>query len=77
MDADEITRFIRGLIKKHGTDFSVRLKYRTAGGKVRKRHGRYVALKDDFELVLYNQDKRAEGRYLLTDIVDIGKMDSR
>lgn len=77
MDADEIARFVTGLIKKHGNEFSVALKYKTTGGKVRKRHGKFVAFKEGFELVLFNLEKDAEGYYLLENIVDIKKKDAR
>jgi hypothetical protein len=73
MDTNEVERFIKGLVKKHDKDFSISLKYQSNSGKVRKRHGRFVELKEGFELVLYNSDKDTEGRYLLDRIVDIKK----
>jgi len=73
MDANEVERFIKGLVKKHDKDFSIGLKYKSNNGKVRKRHGRFMQLKEGFELVLYNAEKETEGRYLLDRIVDIKK----
>ena len=73
MDMNEVEQFVKGLIKKHDKDFSVALKYQSNSGKVRKRHGRFVELKAGFELVLYNPDKDAQGRYLLDRIVYIKK----
>ena len=73
MSRDEILRTLKGLIKKHDTSFAVRLRYMTATGKVKKRHGEFVALHDDQELVLFNSDKVTEGRYQLDRIVEIKK----
>lgn len=73
MEPEEVLRFLKGQQKKHGSDFAVQLKYRTATGKVKKRHGRFVSLKNDWELVLHNPDKDTEGRYLVENIVDIKK----
>jgi len=73
MDREKIIRVINGLQKKHGRDFSLNLKYRTASGKVRKRHGRFVELRDGEELRLFNPDKETTGTYALDRIEEIGK----
>ena len=73
MEQGEIVRFLKGQIKKHGKNFSVTLKYQTANGKMKKRHGDFVDLKEGFELVLYNRDKGREGRYRLERILKISK----
>ena len=57
MESTEIIRFIKGLIKKHGNDFALTLKYLTANDKIKKRHGDFADLVDDRELVLINRDK--------------------
>jgi hypothetical protein len=47
MEPSEIVRFIKGLLKKHGKEFAVTLRYQTAAqGKIRKRHGEFVDLND-------------------------------
>jgi hypothetical protein len=73
MEQEEVIRFLNGQQKKHGKDFGVQLKYRTTTGKVKKRHGNFVALRNDWELVLYNPDKKTEGRYLIENIEEIKK----
>ncbi len=73
MEPEEIIRFLKGQQKKHGNDFGVQLKYRTMTGKVKKRHGNFVELRNDWELVLYNPDKKTEGRYLIENIVEVKK----
>lgn len=76
MDREKIIRTINGLLKKHGQDFSVNLKYRTAAGKIRKRHGRYEDLRGE-ELLLFNPDKGTTGTYALDRIVEISKRDDQ
>jgi hypothetical protein len=71
MEPTEVLRFIKGLVKKHGADFSLDLKYLTANDKIKKRHGEFVALVNDLELVLRNRDKGSEGRYEIARIVDV------
>lgn len=74
MDATETLRFIKGLEKKHGSDFSLNLKYLTANDKIKKRHGEFVDLIDDRELVLVNRDKGNEkSHFEITRILDIEK----
>ena len=73
MEKEEILRTLMGLIKKHDDDFSVKLKYRTTNGKLRKRHGKFVEILSDEELVLFNPDKGKKGRYLFDFIEDIKK----
>jgi hypothetical protein len=71
MEQTEIIRFIKGLAKKHGTAFSLDLKYLTANDKLKKRHGEFVDLINDQELVLFNREKGSEGRFEIARIVDI------
>ena len=74
MDSTEILRFIKGLIKKHGNDFALNLKYLTANDKIKKRHGEFVDLVDDRELVLVNRDKGNEKNHFdISRILDIEK----
>lgn len=73
MDKKDIRRFLAGLIKKHGQKFSVVMRYKTAANNVRKRHGRFVSLTGDDELILFNEDKGKEGRYHLNHIIEIKK----
>lgn len=71
MEATEVLRLIKGLVKKHGQDFALNLKYLTANDKIKKRHGAFVALVDDQELVLINRDKGSENRYAIDRILEI------
>ena len=74
MDSTEILRFIKGLVKKHGSDFALNLKYLTANDKIKKRHGGFVDLVDDRELVLVNRDKGNEKNHFeISRILDIEK----
>ena len=74
MDSTEILRFIKGLVKKHGNDFALNLKYMTANDKIKKRHGEFVDLVDDRELVLVNRDKGNEKNHFdISRILDIEK----
>jgi len=73
MDKDEILKVISGLQKKHGDDFSLRLRYLTNSGKRRKRAGEFIRLTDGGELILKNAGKGGEGRYLLERIEEISK----
>ena len=73
MDKAEVMRFLKGQIKKHGSDFTLALKYRTENNKVRKRHGVFVELIAEEELVLFNPDKGTKGTYLLERITEIRK----
>ena len=74
MDSTEILRFIKGLIKKHGNDFALNLKYLTANDKIKKRHGEFVDLVDDRELVLVNRDKGNEKNHFeISRILEIEK----
>ncbi|MDD5759933.1 MAG: hypothetical protein PHI06_12735 [Desulfobulbaceae bacterium] len=75
MDSAETLRFIKGLIKKHGKDFSLNLKYMTANNKIKKRHGRFVSIVDDHELILLNQDKGSENRFEVSRILEIERRD--
>jgi len=72
MEQDEVVRFLKGQIKKHGKNFSVTLRYQTASGKIKKRYGDFVDLKEE-ELVLHNRDKGREGRYEVERILKISK----
>lgn len=60
MDSSEVLRFIKGVIKKHGNDFSFNIKYLTANNKIKKRHGDFIDLVDDRELILINREKGKE-----------------
>lgn len=71
MESSEVLRLIKGLIKKHGQSFALNLKYLTANDKIKKRHGEFVALIDDHELVLINRDKGSENRYAIDRILEI------
>ena len=74
MDSTEILRFIKGLVKKHGNDFALNLKYMTANDKIKKRHGEFVELVDDRELVLVNRDKGNEKNHFeISRILEIEK----
>jgi len=74
MESTEILRFIKGLIKKHGNDFSLTIKYLTTNDKIKKRHGEFVALVDDHELVLLNRDKGNEKNHFeVARIFDVDK----
>lgn len=74
MESSEVLRIIKGLIKKHGDDFSLNLKYLTSNDKIKKRHGDFVALTDDRELVLINRDKGNEkNRFEISRILEIEK----
>ena len=74
MDSTEILRFIKGLVKKHGNDFALNLKYMTANDKIKKRHGEFVDLVDDRELVLVNRDKGNEKNHFeISRILEIEK----
>ena len=74
MDSTEILRFIKGLVKKHGSDFALNLKYLTANDKIKKRHGEFVDLVDDRELVLVNRDKGNEKNHFeISRILEIEK----
>ncbi len=74
MDKEEVLRVFKGLIKKHGTDFSVRLKYITSSNKTRKRHGKFLAMEDEEKVLLHNPDKGTDSWYQLDRIIDIKKM---
>ena len=70
----KVERFIKGLVKKHGSDFALNLKYLTANDKIKKRHGEFVDLVDDRELVLVNRDKGNEKNHFeISRILDIEK----
>lgn len=72
MESSEILRIIKGLIKKHGDNFSLNLKYVTANDKIKKRHGDFIELVDDKELVLLNRDKGNEkNRFEISRILEI------
>ena len=74
MDSTEILRFIKGLVKKHGNDVALNLKYMTANDKIKKRHGEFVDLVDDRELVLVNRDKGNEKNHFeISRILEIEK----
>ena len=73
MEPTEVLRLIKGLAKKHGVDFSLNLKYLTANDKIKKRHGAFVALIEDRELVLLNREKGSENRYEIARILEIDK----
>lgn len=73
MDSEEVLAVLKGLIKKHGSNFSVNLKYVTANDKIKKRYGEFVSLVDDRELVLLNRDKGNENRFDITRILEISK----
>lgn len=75
MDSTETLRFIKGLVKKHGSDFALNLKYLTANDKIKKRHGEFVDLVDeDRELVLVNRDKGNEKNHFeISRILEIEK----
>lgn len=73
MEPSEVLRFIKGLAKKHGVAFSLNLKYLTTNDKIKKRHGEFVALVDDRELVLLNREKGSQNRYEIARIVEIDK----
>lgn len=73
MEKNEVSRFLWGLIKKHGKDFTVALRYKTATNKIKKRHGRFIDLVNDEELILFSEDKGKQGRYQLARIVEIKK----
>lgn len=74
MESQEIIRTLHGLIKKHGDNFSVKIKYLTENDKIKKRHGRFVALSDGQELTLHNQEKKTLGHYALDRILELGKL---
>lgn len=74
MESAEVLRFIKGLIKKHGKDFSLNFKYLTSNDKIKKRHGEFIALVDDSELILLNRDKGNENRFEVSRILDITKL---
>lgn len=73
METTEALRLIKGLIKKHGKDFALDLKYLTANDKIKKRHGEFVALIEDREVILLNRDKGHENRFEIARILDIAK----
>ena len=73
MEPSEVLRFIKGLTKKHGIAFSLNLKYLTANDKIKKRHGEFVALVEDRELVLLNREKDSRNRYEIARILEIDK----
>lgn len=74
MDATETLRFIKGLVKKHGSDFALNFKYLTANDKIKRRHGDFVDLVDDQELVLVNRAKGNEKSHIeISRILDIEK----
>lgn len=73
MENDDVLNVLSGLIKKHGNDFAVNLKYRTANGKLKKRYGNFVELIDQNELILFNPDKERKGVYLVDFIDQITK----
>jgi len=74
MEQLEVERSIERLRKKHGDNFSLRLKYETNSGKVRKRSGEFVRLTADGTLILHNQAKGGEGRYDLAKIRELAKV---
>jgi hypothetical protein len=73
MESTEVLRVIKGLIKKHGKDFSLDLKYLTANDKIKKRHGEFIALIDDHEVILLNRDKGNENRFAIARILEVTK----
>lgn len=74
MDKAEVLSYIRGLQKKHGSAFQLQLKYRTQTGKVRRRHGDFVALDGEETLRLVNRDKgSAEASFEVGRIVEVRK----
>lgn len=73
MEPTEVLRFIKGLAKKHGNDFSLNLKYLTTNDKIKKRHGAFVALIDDRELLLLNREKGGENRFEIARILEIDR----
>ena len=73
MDKEDVLRSLRGLQKKHGESFAIKLKYRTTNGKLKKRHGDFVELIGEEELILFNPDKGKNGRYLLDYVEHISK----
>lgn len=73
MEAAEVLRFIKGLVKKHGKDFSLELRYLTSNDKLKKRHGEFVALIEDRELILLNRAKGHENRFEIARIFEVSK----
>lgn len=73
MESTEVLRFIKGLIKKHGHGFSLDLKYLTANDKIKKRHGEFIALIEDQEVILLNRDKGNENRFVIARILEVAK----
>ncbi len=74
MDKKDILRFLKGQLKKHGPHFSVQLKYVTDKKKIRKRHGDFIELIEDSELVLFSPEKKSTGHYQIDRIVEISKL---
>ena len=73
MNQEEVLRFISGQQKKHADEFRIVLRYKTENNKIKKRHGKFVNLINDYTLVLYNEEKGAEGKYQIDRIVEIRK----
>ncbi len=76
MDRDEVLRFLKGQIKKHGDDFEVSIKYKTDSGKKRKRQGRFVELSGGDMLILFNAAKGTNGSYEVGRISEIKKKEA-
>ena len=70
---EELLRFLRGIAKKHGPGIELVVKVETRSGKVRRRHGRWLGLRDDAEVGLHNDAKGCDTWYPLDRVLDVWK----
>ena len=72
-EPEELLRFLRGIAKKHGSNVELVVKVETASGKVRRRTGRFLGLRDDSEVGLHNEAKGSDSWYDIDRVHDVWK----
>jgi len=70
---EELLRLVRGLEKKHGAGLDMVVKVKTQSGKVRRRTGRFVGLRNNLELGIVSDANGAEAWFLLSAVHDVWK----
>ena len=73
---EELLKFFKGLEKKHGRDgggLELVLKVDTENGKVKRRNGHFLGLREDREVGLRNDAKGSDAWFALERIHDAWK----
>ncbi len=70
---DELLRFLTGIEKKRGHDVELVVKVTTASGKVRRRNGRFLGVRNNTEVGIHHAARGKDTWYLLSDVLDIWK----